>query len=1303
MANRPILFAIAIACCLIISIAPLIQGKSLPNNISSTQFPDTLGGSEGWRYATFEDNQFWESVSEGDVIIFQGASIPNRIDSRQYDDPIILAKGSKLFIWRGNYERIYLDGNSGMVTSTIASEPLIITNLGGQVKWGESYRQDQYRGFEIYNIDHLFISGEYNLNLGTGHPDYLGLQGDLSSTNWIENFGMVGDQKYTSFTHGVGGHGFGLKVTSFKSVKIRGLATIRGFFSGFHIKNELQDTRNTAIDIQDCLAGWTKGEGFYLGYNGSQDADMVSHNKVTFNNNVVLFTGAEGLQIDFMSKGSEVKNNFVFKTGCFYQVPFQGGHLQENGIQWSFVEGNISIEDNIFFTANAGNILVGPRYKYSASKTLNNGIVSLSNNLLGPSLRSVGFIFPGDDEGKLQYRINNNVIDSIAVPDANDAYVFSKNEESAFINSGNSTNPIFLENNIFPEGKSLVVTTLGDGSNLISDKGSKQQKAPELLLHKNFGFEPREMLKFRGIWLTGKYNDQVENFGAISYFKGDMVFMIEKNKTEYFRCIKDHASVKKPSLESTFWEKMTWNGFEEPAFTPLIQPNSYYNFRGMGLYSNPVNTMPIDTTAPQIIAEDVYNFWTEGVFTAPEFKAVDNNDGDITNQMSVKWIDGVPETNELGQPVYSGLYTVELNISDVAGNRAETKTVLVNINENDAEVVSKTQINLHRFHRANLLTEDDYWTDIAENKEGLKNNATTYSIVKDTSGNALNWTLQIIDGLGDTYSKHYGSITNFSASALGPFPAEVMQTGLRLRKGIEEDCFLNFLNLDPNHYYDFYFTGSIEGSGVLNVSVEDTVSKQKSEFNLMNNQEVFTLSNIKPLSSGTISLLHRLGSTIGQDNKVTSVLSGLIVIEKSGFGPIDHDLTPPGDIMLSSNVILPDAQNSPVGYLSSENEAEVFYELVDGNGSTDNSSFLLTDSALVFTGSVFKEEYSIRVRAFNEIGLQEEVFSLLSDTVFSSVPVINNSTVQIHLTHERFYFGGNPGMQDYWNVLSVNNSNRDYTLSDIRKSNGTETPLRISVTKSSTEGFNYSNGLNEGVSNHNTTLNTDVQQFFVCTTNGASVRLEGLDTAKTYNIKTFSNGRKIWNGQNRRVSITINGELQRSNFSPKGGNLQSMLEWQSLSPDKQGEVVIEVTGHNQPYGVLNAIIIREENQNFENTELAGLGSDFNIDHASLKSLNENEADVNEEVNERTLLKEMGFELYPVPVINNKLNFKYPVELEDKIAFIKIYDSTGRQYQVSRSEEYYNGYIFNTTGLLGYYILEIEDTEGVKYKFPFTVF
>lgn len=545
--------------------------------------PDTTAAPYGWRYATQADADYWSNVSLGDVLLF-GRTDANGfryIFTNYNNGPINIQGGQKIHVWRGNYSGIRIetrgDGKGFIETNSSEDNPVIITNLGGQVKFG-TFGDVHDGNFWVHHFKHIFITGEYDPVLGTGHEDYPGLDGDLTQPGWIDKFGIYGDRKYVTLG------GLALQLRSFLTAKVRGMACVRGFFTGFSIKSDdVSFGEYTKIDIQKCLSGWHEGEGYYLGSTNS-NPDAVNANLIICKNNVALFTGAEGIQADKMTSGSEVKNNFVYKTACFYQAPFQA-KFHQNCFQWTFLQGNIHAEDNIFYSGNAGGILNNTRLDRRTGLTIEESDVVLKNNLLGPSRTGIGFIQSSDDTlGLVTFYITDNVIDSITVQNTNDAYTDIDPNPDEFLTIANQTNPFYLTNNIYPSGRDLY--TAYEPDVVISEAGSVQEEARPLLLHNNFGFDPEKILQFVGVWLTGEYGPNLGQFGKtgpIPYKVGDVVFMIEGGQTQYYECIQAHNVVKKPSVETAYWQKLTWNGLDEPVYTPLLQPGSYYHARGMGL------------------------------------------------------------------------------------------------------------------------------------------------------------------------------------------------------------------------------------------------------------------------------------------------------------------------------------------------------------------------------------------------------------------------------------------------------------------------------------------------------------------------------------------------------------------------------------------------------------------------------------------------------------------------------------------------------------------------------------------------
>jgi hypothetical protein len=140
--------------------------------------------------------------------------------------------------------------------------------------------------------------------------------------------------------------------------------------------------------------------------------------------------------------------------------------------------------------------------------------------------------------------------------------------------------------------------------------------------------------------------------------------------------------------------------------------------------------------------------------------------------------------------------------------------------------------------------------------------------------------------------------------------------------------------------------------------------------------------------------------------------------------------------------------------------------------------------------------------------------------------------------------------------------------------------LNASIVKD-LQGFSYNLGTNEGVTTLSNTgaVPDNVLKYFIGVSGGkiGTLTISGLDPALTYTIKTLSNGRALWNGSNYNVNVNVQGSSQLQNFSPSGGNTSAFLEWNNVSPDALGKIVVTVTqGTGSPAGPLNAVIVAKE-------------------------------------------------------------------------------------------------------------------------------
>lgn len=547
------------------------------------------------RYATAADAAHWPSVNEGDYIFFKGNNdggddIYAAAGGRHLE--IELPVGKKILIYEGDYERILINGASCLGTP---ENPTIVTNLGGQVRWGYSEESNQYRSLELYNFKHLHLTGKYDAANQTGDSQFLGHDSGaaLGSGDYYERYGLWGNPRWSGPTYR-GKYGNGVRIFRFKTVKIDYVSSWGGYFASFNVKTDNPSKPGEVeVDIQDCFAGFGEGEAFYISY--STKAHNQDITKLTLKNNITAFTGAEALQTDNLAEGSVIENNVCLGSATFYRHPFQALY-QDNLHQFSFVEGGITVQNNIlvgtngalhnfrYRDANSGDVT--DRTNPSASKP-----VTMRNNFYGYGRTNMGYMWQGD--GITPYHFIDNVYGDITVPCTDDTLSAPAKEEAGFFKLGNSNTEITFEGNIYPAARELYFMSNGSGKNVTS-KGNLQQAAPAIQF-KNSGFSNGIDWRRISVW-SAKYANTPKSSGKnkngewIPYVLDDIVIFYDSaGYTKFFKCIQAHAGDHNPNTASAYWSQIKWNGRNMPPLDLRIEKGSYYNQRGMGLAYNEVN------------------------------------------------------------------------------------------------------------------------------------------------------------------------------------------------------------------------------------------------------------------------------------------------------------------------------------------------------------------------------------------------------------------------------------------------------------------------------------------------------------------------------------------------------------------------------------------------------------------------------------------------------------------------------------------------------------------------------------------
>lgn len=830
--------------------------------------PDTTTN----RYATAEDAAYWHNVNEGDFLLFKGNTDKGgKIYSAPNNTPINLPLGGRILLYSNSYERIYIDGSGCQNTR---EQPTVITNFGGQVKWGNSEDANQYRGMELVNFKHVHLTGKYDPDKQTGDPDFRGHDGGkaLGSGDYYEKYGMWGDMRWSG-PRFYGGYGNIVRAYRYDSIKIDYVAAWGGGFASFNLKEDgPADPGVVDVDIQDTFTGIGEGEGFYISY--STEAVGQDATRLTLRNNIVVFSGAEGLQTDNLAPGSVIENNVIICTGQFYRMPFQAIY-QDNGHQLSYVAGGVTVRNNLMY--GVVGYLIGPRYRAAEQGRFTPAAsdpVVIENNYFGYGEGNIGYVPEGDAVTPLKFI--NNTFGPISVPSSDDSYS-TPQVPPYFLNLSISNCPITLKDNLYPAGAPFYAFTRGNGANLVVNEGNQQAEAqPILFVDLGFGdsFDPRYTGFYAAVWSNTP--DGVKNGQPVAYKAGDIVHLYDDNgDTFFFKCLENHtADANNHPLVNAGgeWEHLTWNGRNLPPFDVRLKGDTYYNYRGIGLTYNEANQYPADFEAPVMSIDDpVVQFTRGSEYFEFGVHATDNIDGDISGKVLGAWV---------GEPFNSdapGTYRIRYSVTDRAGNVAPTVDREVRVSDPTVARLREYRVNFHRYGAANLAG----WTDLGNDAEGLRisGNPTSTNLF-DTAGSDTGVEL-LIENINGGYSEHYKNHVNTAGVDIGNFPAAITAQGLRIRDPYENPCVLVFTGLNTSASYNVRFTGYVDsGSAVLESTLTHAPSGQAATINVRHNSsDTGTLINIQPDQNGRMDLSFSTPTSFGQPN-----ISGVILEENSGLG-----------------------------------------------------------------------------------------------------------------------------------------------------------------------------------------------------------------------------------------------------------------------------------------------------------------------------------------------------------------------------------------------------------------------------------
>ena len=247
----------------------------------------------------------------------------------------------RLYIPAGHYKFIWL----GNLPERDLADPLVITNLGGQVRVGGL---GHYYNFVVSGGSGWVLTGRYDPVALTGDASVPGHRGNLYAGS-RGRYGILIDDGFPE-DEGDSGLGIGGGATGFEVefLEITGVG-----FAGILMKTD-DDGEATmkGCQLHDLYIHDTGSEGLYIGSTQSPPQHRIEG--MAFYNNRVLRTGTELIQLGQLGPGNEIHHN-VFALGALdWKAPFQ--QWQDNGAQIGVRYGDNEIHHNVFVGA-AGSLL----------------------------------------------------------------------------------------------------------------------------------------------------------------------------------------------------------------------------------------------------------------------------------------------------------------------------------------------------------------------------------------------------------------------------------------------------------------------------------------------------------------------------------------------------------------------------------------------------------------------------------------------------------------------------------------------------------------------------------------------------------------------------------------------------------------------------------------------------------------------------------------------------------------------------------------------------------------------------------
>jgi hypothetical protein len=398
----------------------------------------------------------------------------------------------RLYMPAGQYKFIRL----GNLPDRSEDNPLIVTNKGGQVRVG---------GFGHYYLltldggSNWVLTGRYDPIAKTGDADYPG-HGDGTFSDTAGRYGILVDdsayleqQQNNGLRIAGGASDFEVEFTEIRNVG----------FAGMNIKTDNDGSATMRnVHIHDNYVHDTLSEGIYIGSTSSQPQHTIEG--LELNNNRVLRTGTEGLQLTQLAGDNQVYHNVVGPAAIDWRDAFQ--NFQDKNHQITVRSGETTIRENVVLGGVNQVLLLGLDVDEDTHAPSDK--IELRSNYFAHCRDRAVF---GDNRGDapLEFVVRDNVFRGYSF-DYDEVKPDEKpNEALIYVVSDNT---VTLENNRYDDIPQLCEALPGEGNEErgnTAGSGNERTEVAPVTFH-NAGFPP-EFDYLRIEWWTDTASRHPDN------------------------------------------------------------------------------------------------------------------------------------------------------------------------------------------------------------------------------------------------------------------------------------------------------------------------------------------------------------------------------------------------------------------------------------------------------------------------------------------------------------------------------------------------------------------------------------------------------------------------------------------------------------------------------------------------------------------------------------------------------------------------------------------------------------------------